>query len=195
MKLIKRIFRLTPMLITWAMLGVLFWGFVFTRITDTDRAHKIVLCVDAQVPGAAELETRMTGLARGPIRLVRVLPFSYAMMDASTLTDADLLIVRDTNLERYADWFAPWPEQLSSAGRFWERDGVPCGLLIHTAGQADALSAYIDYAQPPQDGDADYYLCIGAHSLHTGGSDVKNADATGIFCAEWLAGLTGAVLK
>ena len=72
MKLIKRIFRLTPMLITWAMLGVLFWGFVFTRITDTDRAHKIVLCVDAQVPGAAELETRMTGLVRDPIRLVRV---------------------------------------------------------------------------------------------------------------------------
>ena len=49
---IRKFFSLVPVLILWLMLSVLVWGFVFTRITDTDPAHKITLFVDSEVTDA-----------------------------------------------------------------------------------------------------------------------------------------------
>ena len=65
MKTVKKILSLLPALILWAMISVLLWGSVFVRITDTDRAHKITLCVDAAVPGETELALLLEEKAEG----------------------------------------------------------------------------------------------------------------------------------
>ena len=56
---IRKFFSLVPVLVLWLMLSVLVWGFVFTRITDTDPAHKITLFVDSEVTDATGLAVKL----------------------------------------------------------------------------------------------------------------------------------------
>ena len=55
MRTLRKFLSLIPLLALWLMLCVFLWGFVFNLITDTDPAHKITVCVDAQAPGAVDL--------------------------------------------------------------------------------------------------------------------------------------------
>ena len=109
---LKKILDLVPLFLLWAMISVLAWGFVFNQITDTDRAYKLVLCVDAPVPGENEFALEIKREAPDRIRLVRVCPFSYAMMDAKTLEEADLYLIAEDHLETYRDWLLPLTDRL-----------------------------------------------------------------------------------
>ena len=171
MRRVKAVFRLVPMLAAWAVLGAFFWGFIYIRVTDTDAAHKIVVCADAPVPGAAELEETLDRACAGSIRMTKVRPFTYAMMDSSVLRGADLLIVRESNMPVYLDWFAPCPASVAPRDGGWPADGVRYGVLLYSPGQQNtALSRWIGLS----DGDADgerFYLCFGKQSLHVEGLD------------------------
>ena len=158
----RRFTRQIPLLIIWLMASGLIWGFVFTRITDTDTAHKLTVYIDAEVPGSAELAENLDDKKQGSIRMIQVRPFNYAMLDSSSLMNADLYIVPESDMEAYRDWFAPLPEALQMKGPAWEAGGIPCGVLIHIPSHTDsnALSAYIRF-EPQR-----YYLCFGKNSLH-----------------------------
>ena len=165
MRKLKKILDLLPLFLLWAMLSVLVWGFVFNQITDTDRARKLVLCVDAPVPGESEFALEIKKGTPEQIRLVRVRPFSYAMMDAKTLEEADLYLIAEDHLETYRDWLLPLTERLRAAGQVREADGIPLGVLARD-GQT-GKGVYPAWVQYP-DGQS-YYLCLGARSLHISG--------------------------
>lgn len=161
--------RLAPMLLVWAVLGAFFWSFIFLRVTDTDPAHKLVVCVDAAVPGAAELEELLDRACGGDVRMTKVRPFAYAMMDSSALRGADLLIVREENLAAYQDWFAPCPATFAARDEDWLAGGVRCGLFLSGTGQQNAvLRRWIDYSGVDADGGR-FYLCFGKQSRHLAG--------------------------
>ena len=159
MSRMKRFFGQVPLLILWLMFSLLLWGSVFVRITDTAPAKKLVVCVDAEVPGAAELARLLEAQAGKTIRMVKVRPFTYAMFDADSLTKADIFILRAENFERYADWFLPLPEEMNAPDAL-VIDGVAWGLPLN-----GAAAAYIDYWET--DG---WYLFFGAQSLHVDGN-------------------------
>lgn len=163
----KKILDLLPLFLLWAMLSVLVWGFVFSRITDTDRAHKLVLCVDVPVPGEREMALEIKNGAGEGIRLVRVRPFTYAMMDGRTILEADLYLIAQERLGQYADWLLPLPESLLSAGRTVEWDGVPLGVLVRDGRSGGGLyPGWIQYEEQK-----DYCLCLGRRSLHVRGTE------------------------
>ena len=165
MRKLKRIVDLLPLFILWVMLSVLLWGFVFTRITDTDHAHKLVFCVDAPVPGDAEIALELKKETREGIRLVRVLAFSYAMMDSKTLEEADLYLIPEDHAEIYRDWLQALPDRLQAAGPLKVVDGVPVGVRVRDGETGKGV--YPQWVQYPDR--QDYYLCLGAKSLHVTG--------------------------
>ena len=102
--------RFLPAALLWAMTAVMLTGFVFTRITDTDPAHKITVYALCEVKNGAELAERLERALGGAVRMVKVHPFTYAMFGSEALRTADLYIVPDSERDAYRDWFAPAPE-------------------------------------------------------------------------------------
>ena len=108
--------RLFPAAVIWAMVAVMLTGFVFTRITDTDPAHKITVYVWCEVRNAPELAERLERELDGAVRMVKVHPFGYAMFGSEAIRTADLYIVPDSQKEEYRDWFAPEDGEAEASG-------------------------------------------------------------------------------
>ncbi|MBR3019925.1 MAG: hypothetical protein IKH57_23095 [Clostridia bacterium] len=161
---IRKFLSLIPALIIWLMLSALVWGFVFTRITDTDPAHKLTLFIDAQVTDATTLAVQLEEHLGGNIRMVKVHPFTYAMLDGEQLKAADLYIIRADRMETYREWLLPLPEDFGEA--VYAADGESWGVLAYDAeNKAGIASGYINYL-PPGEPEENYYLCFGLKTSH-----------------------------
>lgn len=166
MSKMKKLLSLVPALVLWFMLSVLVWGFVFTRVTDTDPAHKITLFVDAEVTDATALAVRLEEHLNGNIRMAKVHPFTYAMLDGGELRAADLFIIRADHMETYQEWLVPLPEDMRGNAPEYSQENVPWGILAYDAeAQAGIALGYINYL-PPGEPEANYYLCFGNQSVH-----------------------------
>ncbi len=144
MKKRKLLLDLLPLMLGWAVLSVIFWGWIFTFLTDAEPENKIVLYADAAIADPTALSVAMEALGAEEIDMVQARPFTYAMMANSGLDKADLYIVPASHAEEYAEWFA---------------DGEP--VTVHDpAGNVSAAAAFIAYA------DEVYYLYYGRDSVH-----------------------------
>lgn len=177
MNKIRRFFSLVPALILWLMLSVLVWGFVFTRITDTDPAHKITLFVDAEVTDATALAVKLEENLGGNIRMAKVHPFNYAMLDGSPLRAADLFIIRGDHMETYREWLAPLPQDVRGSEAEFIRDGESWGVLAYDGkARTGIILEYINY-HPPGEPTENYYLCFGNQSVHITGQPFAEDNA------------------
>ncbi|MBR5345802.1 MAG: hypothetical protein IK127_08275 [Clostridia bacterium] len=180
MKKRKIISRQIPLLILWLMASALLWSFILNIITDTDAAHKLVVYADTQVTNATELAVKLEENKPEAIRMVRVRPFTYAMMGADELAHADLLLVPEADFENYPDWFASVPDSLRTAGTLYEQDGEPLGMLVFDP-ETDSPDKQHWFALDAQR----YYLAFGLHSLHVPGVEDAVDDAA-VDCASRL---------
>ena len=162
MRIVKNIFSQLHIYMIWLILSALLWGWIFTFVTDTVPAKKVVLFVDA--PACQDLELRMELEKDMPegLRMVQVHPFTYAMFDENTLLNADLYIVPASKVEEYRDSFAPLDDTVLPGQTRGPLDGIRVYDRAAGTGTADAL---ITYAAPGTEAE-DYYLFFGANSLH-----------------------------
>ena len=152
--------------ILWLLLSMVFWGWIFTMLTDTSPEKKITVFIDAPCEDRVltlELEKTMPE----GIRMVRVHPFTYAMFDEKELTGADLFVVPASRASEYRESFlSPSREALADLGTPWqgEADG-PAGLVIYNGetgtGAAESCIGY--EAEAPGE---DWILFFGVKSLH-----------------------------
>ena len=96
--------RFFPGAVVWSLTAVLVTGFIFTRITDTDPAHKITIYADCPLEKGPELAEKLEQGMEGAVRMVKVHPFSFALFGSEQLKSADLYIVPDSRKAEYADW-------------------------------------------------------------------------------------------
>ena len=170
MKKLKQFWDLVPAMVLWLMLSVFLWGWIFTLLTDTKPENKLTPFADAAVTDATGLAVRLEEeLKGGPIRMVKVHPFTYAMLSSEALQGSDVYLVRASHAEEYREWFAPLPEGFADgAPPDWllVLEGTACGLRVYDAasGTGPAM-AYISYRDPAQP-EEDYYLCFGSASTH-----------------------------
>lgn len=168
--LLSRFFSLVPGLILWGMFSMLLWCWVFSLITDTAPEKKISLYIDGTVSRSVELAAVLEENLPEGIRMVRVHPFTYAMMDSESIRRADLFILPEQDIGVYREWLAPLPDAFGSD---WQsllvRDSVPLGIRVYDseAGLCAAGSciSYSESGFPDQV----WYLCFGNQSLHTPG--------------------------
>ena len=171
------LFRLLPLFLLWGMLVPIFTGFVFTRITDTDAAHKITVYVDAELRDAARLAACLEESVSGPVRMVKVHPFTYALFGSDALKQADLYIVPASHIKEYRDWFAPLPEEMAALASDRVPDGIP---VCDPAAGLRVAGSWILY-NPPSGEIEPYLLFFGRNSLHL--ADHAAADVAGALLA------------
>ena len=188
MKTFRKVITLIPLLILWLMLSIFLWGFVFNLLTDAPNAEKITLCVDAATPGDTQLAVQLEEMLGGKVRMVKVLPFTYAMLDSSTLTNADLFIVPISHAETYQDWFCPLPEEVKDQDLLWEISGTAYGIRAYTAADDAGVAKDCIQYTGPNGIKEDYYLFFGKNSVHI--VENENAvDNTAVDAARSLFGL------
>lgn len=146
MKKWKRVMDLAPLMLLWLVLCAFFWGKVFMSLTDTAPENKIVVFIDARVSDTTALAVELEKEKQAPIEMVKVYPFTYAMMGSEALSSADLYIVPQAHVQDYEEWFD------------MDRERV----LIYDGTQG-AADQYISYEDLP--GEA-YYLFYGKNSVH-----------------------------
>ena len=152
--------------VLWAMMAVLFTGFVFNQITDTAPAGKIVLYADCEVRNAPELAERLEKALNGKVKMVKIHPFSYALFDSARLKQADLFIIPDSRKAEYGEWLSP-------------EEGIP--VYDPTSG-TEIAGVYFLYT--PAGGTPEPYR------LYTGGSSVHLEDGLARQTADLLLAVT-----
>ncbi len=163
--------------ILWTMAVVIIGGFIFSRITDTDPRHKIVIYADCDIRNGAELADLLERQLGDPIRMVKVRSFTYDLFSTAGIEKADLYIVSASKAVDLRSWFAPLPENLQDREGLLMLGGKPCGIPVYAPDAAEgAIREYLDY-----DHRETYYLVFSAASQHysgnEGSADDRAADA------------------
>lgn len=179
---------LIPALLIWLILAVLFWSWIFTFLTDTDPAHKITLFADVTGCRDKELAIELEKELPDGIRMVKVHRFTYAMFDSNNLRNADLFILKASDLEQYREWLAPLPQQFAEQAVLFDVSGVPLGIPVFDPTDGTALAeSYMTYTVPGGEKEL-YCLAFGASSAHLPDQS-EHPDLSAVIIAEKLLSL------
>lgn len=171
MRRLKWLYDLVPLMLFWAMISVLLWGWIFTFLTDAPPAEKLTVFFDVPAVNSTPLAVLLEEEAGEGIRMVKANPFTYAMMDDTEISAADVYVVSASEAETYRDWFRPLPEELREAGEVLLMDGEPWGLRIYDGQtRTGAAAGYVQYTAPGET-EEDHYLFFGGASLHVPGNE------------------------
>ena len=168
MKRLKKCMNLVPLMLFWCMMSVFVWSWIFTFLTDAPRENKIVLFIDASVPGEKEIAVYLEEGKEPDIEMVKVKPFTYSMMSSSEIRSSDLYIVKESNVSEYCEWFMPLPDNMDFGYEEYLIDGAAYGIRVFDAKtQEGAGRQWIEYE------DENYYLFFGNRTLHMEKEDMK----------------------
>ena len=166
MRVLKNIFSQLHVYIVGLILSFVLWGFVFNILTDAPAERKLVLFADVERCSDRAMAAALEAERPEGIRLVQVHSFGYAMFDETNLLNADLYIVRAQDAAGYRDSFRPLDlSGLDTEGlTLFELDGQPFGVRVWD-GERGCAASFLGY------GEGEYYLFVGARSLHAGEKD------------------------
>lgn len=163
-KMIKRILSQLHRYVILAMASFIFWAWIFTLLTNTVPAKKIVIFSDIPQLDESALSAELEKNLPDGIRMIQVHPFSYAMFDTSEPMSADLYILSGEDIGILLDQLCLIPAEADG----FVSDGTLYGYLLHAAdGSFTRLGTFGSYVVPGEEED-DYYLCFNKDSLHLG---------------------------
>lgn len=148
MRILKNIFSQLHTFVLWLLASAIFWGWIFTMVTDTSAEKKItVYCHVPQVEATAMAVALEEHMPEG-LRMVKVHSFDYVMFDMESINKGDVFIVPASEIGELVEFLAPM-------------EGEEQGVQVYDADTATgAATEYIRY------GDEDYYLFLGSGSVH-----------------------------
>ena len=98
--MLRRFLRLLPALLTWALVCIMFWGWIFSILTDAPASKKLIVYIDAPLKNTRELAGRLeANFPRSQIRFIEIRSFSYSMMGDSPAADGDIFILPSDSAE------------------------------------------------------------------------------------------------
>ena len=162
MRIFKNVFSKLYVFLIWIIFSTMIWGWIFNLVTDTTVDKKVTLFIEAPVLQDTELAVYLEEDMPEGIKMIKVHPFSYAMINADLLLGSDLFIVRESNIEQYAEDLAPIdPSLYDGDSEIYYIDSVAYGIKVYDHATKSGLAAeYIEYY------DEDCYLFFGADSTH-----------------------------
>ncbi|MGN0814133.1 MAG: hypothetical protein ACI4MH_02740 [Candidatus Coproplasma sp.] len=182
MKIIKNIFSKFYLYILWAMLALMFVGWIFTFITDTVPKYKVTVYADVAQVDEIELRVELEKHKPDDIRMVQVHAFSYVAFSSTSIADGDIYLIKQSDIEDYIASFCPLSAELcdrySERGIYYNEEGVAYGIKVYDkTSSTGCATGYIDYS-PAADAEAeDYYLFFNKDSLHGGALTEVESDA------------------
>lgn len=149
MRVLKNIFSQLHTFLLWLLFSVMFWGWIFTLVTDVPAARKVT--VYCHVPGLrdTELATALEEHMPEGLRMIKVHSFDYVVFDVESIGRGDVFIIPASEIGRFAEDLAPVGEE-------------PGVKVYDAATGAGVAGAYIQYEPAGED----FYLFLGARSPH-----------------------------
>ena len=152
-RFLRNVFSQLHSFAAWAIVAAIFTGWIFTNVTDTKAANKVEIFVNAYETENMELRLELEENLPEGIRMIKVHRFTEALFGDRTFLNADIYIVRASDVEELRDAFSG--------------EGIKVYDAETGRGAADG---YISYWVPGAESE-DYYLFYGINSLHTGKQD------------------------
>lgn len=168
MRILKKILAQIPLYVVFVLFSTIIVGWFFGFATDTSREKKIVLFADVQTMNETGLALKLEENKPDGIKMIRCHVFGYAVFDTSQLENADLYIVKASEVEKYAESFLEIDDD-ALASRYYRGKQ---GIKVYDAASGKGLLT--DYVVYPNE---DCYLFFGAGSLHTGGENAVDRAA------------------
>ena len=182
MKIIKNILSKFYLYILWAMLALMFVGWIFTFITDTVPKYKVTVYADVAQVDEIELRVELEKNKPDNIRMVKVHTFSYVAFSSTAIADGDIYLIKQSDIDDYIASFCPLSAELcdryAERGIYYNEEGVAYGIKVYDkTSSTGCATGYIDYS-PVADAEAeDYYLFFNKDSLHGGALTEVESDA------------------
>ena len=145
MRFFKNVFSQLHTFVLWALMSAIFWGWIFTLVTDAPPAKKIT--VYCYVPEIRDTELAVLLEEDKPdgIKMIQVHNFEYVLFDMGNIENGDIFILPASQIGEYEELL------LSKAA----------GVKVYDAKtHTGAAASYLGYT------DEDYYLFLGAKSVH-----------------------------
>ena len=169
MRFIKRFLAQFPLYVVLLVLVAIFWGWLFTILTDTAPEKKVSLYADVDEIKDTQLTLKLEEEMPEGVRMVKVHPFSYAMFDEGALDVGDLYLIPASEMEALVKGLRPMEAEEGKECYFHE--GQAYGIKVYDAASGEGiLKEYVTYSLEGRT-DLDYYLCYGAKSVHFGEKD------------------------
>ena len=170
--MIKKILRNWHRYLLWALVSVIFWGWILSLATNAPDARKVRLYAAAPVLNSDGLERALEaeGLPDG-IEYVQASLFGYALIDEDQVLKGDLYLLPESMAEESVAFFAPIDPADFPGASFYESDGKAYGVLLFDEKISGSIhftpgSAYINCFLEERS-----YLFFNAGSLHIGKPD------------------------
>ena len=152
-RFLRNVFSQLHSFAVWAIVAAIFTGWIFTNVTDTRAEKKVEIFVNAYEMENMALRLELEEELPEGIRMVKVHKFTEALFGDRTFLNADIYIVRASDVEELRDAFSG--------------EGIKVYDAATGKGAADG---YISYWVPGAESE-DYYLFYGVNSVHTGKQD------------------------
>lgn len=160
MKVLRAIWSKLHIYVTWALMSAIFWGWIFTLVTDVPDRERVTVFVYAPACRETELDVELEKSMPKGIRQVRAHLFSYALFEEDELLNADIYVLPGTEAAKMSDSFRPLPAELAQGDDLFFADGAALGLPVN-----GAASEWVTYPGE-NEGGGDYYLFFGVNSIH-----------------------------
>lgn len=145
MRFFKNVFSKLHVFVLWALMSAIFWGWIFTFVTDTSPDKKVSVYFYVPEIRDTELAVELERDMPAGLKMVKVHNFQYVMFNMESVENGDVFVLPESQIGEYRELLTP-----GDAGR-----------LIYDAetrtGGADSYAGYED---------EDYYLFIGVNSVH-----------------------------
>ena len=147
MKTLKNIVSQLHTFVLWLLASAIFWGWIFTFVTDTSPDKKVtVYCHVPEVQDVALAVALEKQMPEG-LEMIKVHSFNYVMFNTESIELGDIFIIPASEIETFAEDLVPVGEEQ--------------GVKVYDAVTGEGIAKnYIQYA------DEDFYLFLGAGSLH-----------------------------
>lgn len=162
--------------VLWLLVSAVFWGWIFTLITDTVAAKKVVLYAETPAIADRELAIELEKNLPEGIRMVQVHPFTYALFNTGELMESDIYIMPEEELAGSLGSLCPIPQEEAGEHAYLS-DGTAYGWLIYDAEtQTGFANQYLTY-HSEREPDQNFYICFGKSSRHLGSWNDSADDA------------------
>ena len=164
MRFFRNLFSQFHVYLTWLVLSIVFWGWIYTLVTDTVPARKVTIFADVPSMSETALDLELENDMPDGIKMIRAHPFRYVMIQDSIIAQADIFIVKEEDAVKYREAFYPLDGVLDAAAA--DRlvlDGATYGIKAYEGSTGEgAAGSMVEYVP----GEADYYLFINKDSVH-----------------------------
>lgn len=174
MRFFRNIFSKWHLYLSWAILGAILWGWIFTLLTSARPSRKLTVFEHSFESRAEAMSMELEKEKPENIKMISVHSFDYALFGQTGFTEADVFIIRESEIATYISDFISLETMATDhpEWHFYLQDGVPYGIQVYdAAARSGAAMSYLTYDGKELTGldPEDYYLFIGKNSVHIGG--------------------------